>query len=51
MNEQLKYGYDEAQLWDIIRAVGGYSAETISFDKFNTHVKRKINRVKRNMQM
>ena len=49
MNEQLKYGYSETQLWDIIRAVGGYSAETISFEKFNAYVKRKISKVKRNL--
>lgn len=48
LNEHLKYGYTETQLWNIIRAVGGYSAETITFDKFNSYVRRKVNRVKRN---
>ena len=44
MNEQLKYGYDEMQLVEIIHAVGGYNAETISWEKFNSFVKRRVNR-------
>jgi Ca2+-binding EF-hand superfamily protein len=46
LNDQLKYGYNEEQLVDIIHAVGGYNAETISFDKFNSYVRRKVNRTK-----
>lgn len=44
INEQLRYGYNEDQLWDIIHAVGGYNADTISFDKFNTYIKRVISK-------
>lgn len=42
INEQLKYGYIEDQLWEIIHAVGGYNADTISWDKFNAYIKRKV---------
>jgi uncharacterized tellurite resistance protein B-like protein len=44
INEQLKYGYNEDQLWEIIHAVGGYNAETITFEKFNAYIKRKVER-------
>lgn len=44
INEQLRYGYNEDQLWDIIHAVGGYNADTISFDKFNTYIKRVVSK-------
>jgi Ca2+-binding EF-hand superfamily protein len=46
INDQLKYGYDEQQLLDIIHAVGGYNAETISFEKFNSYIKRKVDKKK-----
>lgn len=46
INEQLRYGYNEDQLWDIIHAVGGYNADTISFDKFNTYIKRVVSKRK-----
>ena len=50
MRSGISYNYSETQLWDIIRAVGGYNAETITFDRFNSYVRRKVNRVKRNQQ-
>jgi hypothetical protein len=31
INEQLKYGYNEDQLWEIIHSVGGYNTDTISY--------------------
>jgi hypothetical protein len=40
INEQLKYGYNEDQLWEIIHSVGGYNADTISYEKFNSYVRR-----------
>ena len=46
INEQLRYGYNEDQLWDIIHAVGGYNADTISFDKFNAYIKRVVSKRK-----
>ena len=49
MNDQLKYGYSEEQLVEIIHTIGGYTADTIPFDRFNAYVKRKVNRVKRNL--
>jgi Ca2+-binding EF-hand superfamily protein len=44
INEQLKYGYSEEQLHDIIHSVGGYGAETVSWDKFNKFIQRKVDR-------
>jgi len=49
INEQLNYGYIEDQLWEIIHSVGGYNADTISFDKFNHYVKRKVDNRKRTL--
>ena len=42
INDKLNYGYSELELLDIIHAVGGYNHETISFEKFNQHIKRKV---------
>lgn len=44
ISEQLKYGYTDDQLVEIIHSVGGYGAETISWDKFNKFIQRKIDR-------
>ena len=44
INEQLKYGYSDEQLVEIIRSVSGYGAETISWEKFNKFIQRKIDR-------
>lgn len=38
INDQLKYGYSQEQLVEIIHAVGGFGAETISYDKFNRYI-------------
>ena len=46
INEQLKYGYTEEQLLDIIHSVGGYGADTITVDKFNRFIERKVNKKK-----
>jgi len=46
ISEQLKYGYDDDQLIDIIHQVGGYGAETVSWEKFNKFVDRKLARRK-----
>jgi len=46
ISEQLKYGYDDDQLIDIIHQVGGYGAETVSWEKFNKFVERKLARRK-----
>lgn len=42
INDQLKYGYSQEQLVEIIHAVGGFGAETISYDKFNKYIERKV---------
>lgn len=44
INEQLKYGYNDDQLVEIIHSVGGFGAETISWDKFNKFIQRKVDR-------
>jgi Ca2+-binding EF-hand superfamily protein len=44
INEQLKYGYSDEQLVEIIHAVGGYGAETIAWEKFNKFIQRKVDR-------
>ena len=44
INEQLKYGYNDDQLVEIIHSVGGFGAETISWDKFNKLIQRKVER-------
>lgn len=44
INEQLRYGYSDDQLVEIIHSVGGFGAETISWDKFNKFIERKVNR-------
>jgi hypothetical protein len=46
INEQLKYGYSDEQLVEVIHAVGGYNAETISYEKFNKYVLRKVEKRK-----
>ena len=35
INDQFKYGFSEEQLWEVIHAVGGFNAETITFEKFS----------------
>jgi Ca2+-binding EF-hand superfamily protein len=44
INEQLKYGYTDEQLIEIIHSVGGYGNETIAWDKFNKFIQRKVDR-------
>jgi hypothetical protein len=44
INEQLKYGYSDDQLVEIIHSVGGYGVETISWEKFNKFIQRKVDR-------
>ena len=49
INDKLNYGFSETELLDIIHAVGGYNNESISYEKFNQHVKRKLERRKRDL--
>ena len=46
INVQLKYGYDDDQLIDLIHTVGGYGAETVTWDKYNKFIEKKINKRK-----
>lgn len=49
INEQLKYGYTDEQLQDIIHSVGGYGAESISADRFNKFIEKKVLKRKLNV--
>ena len=42
ISEQLGYNYADEQLQDLIHSVGGYGAETISADRFNRFIEKKI---------
>ena len=42
INDQLKYGYSDEQLVEIIHSVGGFGAETITWEKFDKFIKRKV---------
>ena len=42
ISDQLGYGYSEEQLQELIHSVGGYGASTISADKFNRFIEKKI---------
>lgn len=44
INEQFRYNYNEEQLVEIIHSVGGFGAETISWDKFNKFIARKVDK-------
>jgi uncharacterized tellurite resistance protein B-like protein len=44
INDQLKYGYSDEQLVEIIHSVGGFGAEHISWEKFNKFIQRKVDR-------
>lgn len=44
INEQLKYGYSDEQLVEIIHSVGGFGAHTISWEKFNKFIQRKVDK-------
>jgi len=46
ISEQLKYGYDDEALIEIIHSVGGYGAETITWDRFNKFIDKKISKRK-----
>jgi Ca2+-binding EF-hand superfamily protein len=42
VNDQFKYGFTDEQLGDIIHAVGGYNAETITFEKFSRYIQKRL---------
>jgi Ca2+-binding EF-hand superfamily protein len=42
LNDQFKYGFTEEQLHDVIKNVGGYNAETITFERFSKFISKKI---------
>jgi uncharacterized tellurite resistance protein B-like protein len=42
VNEQFKYGFNDEQLGEIIHAVGGFNAETITFEKFSRYIQKRL---------
>lgn len=42
INEQLKYGYTDEQLEELIRSVGGFGAESITGDRYNKIIDKKV---------
>lgn len=46
INDQLKYGFNDDQLLDIVHTVGGYGAETITWEKFNKFIDKKLTKRK-----
>ena len=42
VNDQLKYNYNDDQLTELIHGVGGYGADSISGDKYNRFIAKKI---------
>ena len=46
INDQLKYGFNEDQLIDIVHTVGGFGAETITWEKFNKFIDKKVTKRK-----
>ena len=44
INQQLKYGYDDHQLKEIIQSIGGFNSETIPYYKFNAYVRSRVRR-------
>ena len=42
INGQFNYGFSDEQLWEIIHAVGGFNAETITFERFSKYIQKKL---------
>jgi Ca2+-binding EF-hand superfamily protein len=42
INDQLKYGYKDDFLEELIKTVGGFGAETITIERFSRFIKKKV---------
>lgn len=42
LNDQLKYGYTEEQLQDLIKSVGGFGSESITWDRYNKVLEKRV---------
>jgi hypothetical protein len=42
----LKYGYSDEQLVELIHSVGGFGGETITWEKFNRFIEKRVNKRK-----
>ena len=42
INDQLKYGYDDDRIVDVIKTVGGFGAETVTVERYNRVIDKKI---------
>lgn len=41
INEQLKYGYQDEFLHELIKSVGGFGADTVTVDKYSRFIDKK----------
>jgi Ca2+-binding EF-hand superfamily protein len=42
INEQLKYGYTDDYLQELIKTVGGFGSDSISADRYNKIIDKKV---------
>jgi len=42
LNEQLKYGYTEEQLEELIKSVGGFGHDTVTYDRYAKVIEKKV---------
>jgi hypothetical protein len=42
INEQLKYGYTDDYLQELIKTVGGFGSDSISVDRYNKIIDKKV---------
>lgn len=42
LNDQLKYGYTDDYLQELIKTVGGFGAESITVDRYNRIIDKKV---------
>lgn len=42
INEQLKYGYTDDYLQELIKTVGGFGSDVITYDRYNKIIDKKV---------
>jgi hypothetical protein len=46
LNDQLKYGFKDAALEEIIKNVGGSAANSITHDRWNKYLQRRVDKTR-----
>jgi hypothetical protein len=46
LNEQLRYGFKDSHLEEIIKIVGGSAATTITHDRWNKYLQRRTDKTR-----